>query len=194
MQKLQRADLLSLEDYSERRAEIRERVIQHKKARRLILGPHASLHFEDRETMRYQIQEMLRVERIFNREEIQEEIDTYNELVPDGSNWKATLLFEYADVDERARELTKLVGIEHTIFVRINNEPAATVHANDDMPRSNDSKTAAVHFLRFEFSTSEIAAIARGDPVTIGFDHAALPYQVTLGAELHASLVQDFDT
>ena len=193
MHRLTRTDILSLEQYAEQRSMLREKVIAHKKVRRVLLGPHATLHFEDRETMSYQIQEMLRVERIFEAAAIQEEIDTYNELIPDGTNWKATLLLEYEDAVERERELTKLVGIEERIFVKVGNGERIKAHANDDMPRSSESKTAAVHFLRFEFISTEIDAMREGKPVTIEIDHHLLPYRVVLTPDLQASLVVDFE-
>ena len=192
MAKLQRSDILSLEAYEERRSRIRQKLIAHKKTRCLIIGPHASIHFEDQHTMWYQVQEMLRAERIFTQAGIQEELDTYNELVPDGSNWKATLLFEYEDVEERQRELTKLVGIEEQIYVKVADQDRLQVFANDDMPRSNESKTAAVHFLRFEFTPKHIEAIRSGSKVEISFDHPLMSHQAVLAASLQELLVQDF--
>lgn len=192
MEKLTRDDIWSLERYSENREAFRKRVIAHKKQRRLILNPHVTLHFEDRLTMQYQIQEMLRVERIFESEGIKEEIDTYNELIPSGSNWKATMLFEYADVNERHRELERLVGIEDRIYTQIGNGDKIPVIANEDMDRSNEQKTAAVHFLRFEFTKQAIHAIRNGASVVIGIDDDRLPCQVDIPGELRAQLIGDF--
>ena len=194
MQKLTRADILGLEQYAERRAAIREKIIAYKKTRRLRLGPHVLIYFEDRMTMQYQIQEMLRAEKIFESKEIQEEIDTYNELVPDGRNWKATMFFEYEDVSERERELRKLVGVEEHIFVQVGEGPKIQVHANDDMPRSNEYKTAAVHFLRFEFGIQDVESIRNGAPVSLSIDHPLLPYCKTLTSELLGELINDFDS
>ncbi len=193
MQKLQREDILGLETYAERRPAIRQRMIAHKKKRRLAMGSHVTFQFEDRETMQYQIQEMLRAERIFDREAIQEEIDTYNELIPDGTNWKATLLFEFEDVSVRERELTKLVGIEEQIYVTVGNGARLKVHVNDDMPRSNETKTAAVHFLRFEFSSVEINAMHEGAAIVVEFDHPLMPFRTTMSKALRTELIRDFD-
>lgn len=194
MRKITRADILGLEQYAEQRAEIREKIIAYKKSRSLRLGPHVLLYFEDRLTMQYQIQEMLRAEKIFESAGIQEEIDTYNELVPDGCNWKATMLFEYEDVAERERELRKLVGIEDNIFVQVGSGPKILVHANDDMPRSNEYKTAAVHFLRFEFGKQDVESIRNGASVSLSIDHPLLPYSKTLHSDLLGELSKDFNS
>ena len=168
-------------------------MVQYKEARTLVLGPHASLQFEDHQTMKYQIQEMLRAERIFDKEGIQEEINTYNELVPTGSNWKATLFLEFTDVAQRHQELSRLVGIEDRFFVQIDDRDPIAIHANDDMGRSNETKTAAIHFLRFEFSKDDVEFMRQGARVKIGIDDARLPYEAQLTSELLAELLDDFN-
>ena len=193
MDRLSRSDILSLEEYEEQRSEIRERMVQHKRGRFLQLGPHASLQFEDQTTMKYQIQEMLRAEKIFDREGIQEELDTYNELIPSGSNWIATLFLEYPNLTQRQQELSRLVSIEERFFVQVSDRPAKSVHANDDMERSNAEKTSAIHFLRFEFSSEEIRGIRQGSDVKIGIDDERLPYQQVLPTGLIKELERDFD-
>ncbi|XRD86320.1 DUF3501 family protein [Dyella acidisoli] len=150
MNKLQRRDLLSLEAYAAQRNDFRARVMAHKKKRCAQLGAHLTLTFEDRLTIQYQIQEMLRIEQIFEANGIHEELDAYNPLIPDGKNLKATLFVEYPDVEQRKRELARLVGIEHRITLTVSGHPSVTAIADEDMDRSTEDKTAAVHFLRFE--------------------------------------------
>ena len=191
MQKLTRSDLFSLEEYAVQRDDFRAKVMAHKKNRQIMLGQHVSLHFEDRLTMQYQIQEMLRVEKIFERDAIQEEIDSYNDLVPDGTNWKATMLIEYEDVDERREALVRLHGVEHKVWVSIDRESKTYAIANEDMERSDDTKTAAVHFLRFEFSTEQIQALQSGAEVAIGIDNEELDYEFSLPLLTRDSLVAD---
>ena len=168
---LTRDDLYSLEQYAEQRVEMRAAVMQHKKNRQLHIGPHATLYFEDRLTMQYQIQEMLRVERIFEADAIQEELDTYNPLVPDGSNWKATFMIEYTDVEERQQALTQMVGIEQQVWMQV--EGFAPVHAiaDEDLERADEEKTSAVHFLRFELSAEMVAAVRTGGDINAGIDN-----------------------
>lgn len=194
MPRITRGDLLSLEDYEEQRASIRSDVVVHKKNRFLQLGPHASLQFEDQITMRYQIQEMLRVERIFDSKGIQEEIDTYNELVPSGTNWIATLFLEYPDESQRRRELERLVRIENHFYFQIGQSEPQAVHANDDMERSDETKTAAIHFLRFEFLGEQIREVQAGANVTLGIDDERLPYAVEFPRALLDQLTLDFNT
>jgi len=192
MQKLSRASMWSLEDYASRRAAFRAEVIQHKKTRRVTLGPHATLMFEDFTTMKYQVQEMLRVERIFEAAAIAEEIDAYNPLIPDGTNWKATFMVEYPDVAERRDALARLIGVEHRVWIRIGAHPPIRAIANEDLPRSTDEKTAAVHFLRFELSPPLIAAVKSGAPIAIGIDHPGLDYRLDPVPEpIRASLAAD---
>jgi hypothetical protein len=194
MQKLSRSNLLSLEAYAEQRQRIRAGIIAHKKARRIALGNHATAIFEDFRTMQYQVQEMLRAERIFEPAGIDEEIAAYNPLIPDGSNWKATLQIEYEDVDARREALAKLIGVEHRVWTKIGNEPRIFAIANEDLPRSNDDKTAAVHFLRFELTPQMVAAAKRGDAIAMGIDHPALHCGIdALPEPSRASLVADLD-
>ena len=191
MQKLTRSDLFSLEEYAIQRDDFRAKVMAHKKNRQIMLGQHVSLHFEDRMTMQYQIQEMLRVEKIFEPDAIQEEIDSYNDLVPDGTNWKATMLIEYEDVEERREALVRLHGVEHKVWVSIDRESRTYAIANEDMERSDDTKTAAVHFLRFEFSAEQIQALQSGANVAIGIDNEELDYEFSLPLLTRDSLVAD---
>ena len=192
--KLDRSNILSLEDYAAKRWAFRAEVIAHKKVRRVVLGPHATLLFEDFTTMQYQVQEMLRVERIFEADAINEEIAAYNPLIPDGGNWKATFMIEYEDVEERRVALARLIGVEHRVWVNIGDNAPLFALANEDLPRSNDEKTAAVHFLRFDLPPSQIAAANSGAPIAIGIDHPALPYRIDpIPDEVRASLADDLD-
>jgi len=194
MQKLDRSRLLGLEAYAAQRADIRAAVIQHKKARRVVLGDHATLMFEDFHTMQYQVQEMLRAERIFEAAEIDEEIAAYNPLIPDGTNWKATLSIEYEDVAQRRDALAQLIGVEHRVWVRVGDTPRVFAIANEDLPRSTDEKTAAVHFLRFELTPQMVAAAKSGAPIGVGIDHPKLAYTiVALPETTRASLAADLD-
>ena len=192
MQKLTRAAIWSLEDYAVRRAAFRAEVIEHKKVRRVVLGPHATLMFEDFTTMKYQVQEMLRVERIFEAAAIAEEIDAYNPLIPDGANWKATFMVEYDDVAERRAALAQLIGVEHRVWIRVGAHAPIHPIANEDLPRSTDEKTAAVHFLRFELSPDQIAAVKAGAKIAIGIDHPLLSYRLDpIPEPIRASLAAD---
>ncbi len=193
MEKLSHSALLSLERYAVERSAFRARVMAHKRPRRVALGAHATLLFEDFLTMQYQVQEMLRTERIFEANEIQAELDAYNPLIPDGHNWKATLLIEYQDVDERHQALARMAGIEHRVWVRVGGFEPVFALANEDMERSNEEKTAAVHFLRFELPPPAIAALRAGASLKMGIDHAALPYEVAVGANIREALAKDFD-
>lgn len=189
--KLTREDLWSLEDYSEQRPAFRDQVIAHKKPRQVALGPHATLYFEDALTMKYQIQEMLRVEKIFNRAEIEEELEAYNPLIPDGSNWKATFMIEYRDVDERRQALARMAGIENKVWVRVDDGEKIYAIANEDQERSTDEKASAVHFMRFELSPDDIAGIKFGNTIRMGIDHPELPYEITVSQETATSLAND---
>ncbi|MFM8355320.1 MAG: DUF3501 family protein [Gammaproteobacteria bacterium] len=193
MQKLTRTDLMSLEHYAAARTAMRTDVMAHKVARRIALSPNATLYFEDATTIRYQIQEMLRVERIFEADEIQSELDAYNPLIPDGGNWKATFMFEYADVAERRQALAQMAGIEHHIWVQVGDHVRIKAVANEDVERSTDDKTSAVHFLRFELDAASIAAAKSGASVRMGIEHAGMPCAVTLDARSTAALVADLD-
>jgi hypothetical protein len=192
--KLTADDLYSLEEYARHRAEFRARVMEHKVHRRLALGEHVTLYFEDRLTMQYQVQEMLRAERVFEPEGIREELDAYNPLIPDGSNWKATLMLEYPDPMERRRELERLVGIEHRVWVQVAGFPAVTAVADEDMERATDSKTSSVHFLRFELTPDMARAMHDGAGLAAGVDHPALRVRIEAVPEpVRESLVADLD-
>ena len=192
--KLARENLWRLEEYAVERKAFRARVIAHKKLRRVALGAHATLLFEDFLTMKYQVQEMLRIERIFEPAAIEEELAAYNPLIPDGSNWKATFLIEYADPEERAAALARMPGVEHRVWFQIGAGQRTFAHANDDMERTERDKTAAVHFLRFELSEGDVEAVQRGEEVRIGIDHTELPYEALLPASTVASLAEDLDS
>lgn len=193
MQKLTRSDLYSLEQYAIARPEFRRQVIAHKKNRRVPLGDVAALYFEDRLTMQYQIQEMLRAERIFEPDGIQEELDTYNPLIPDGDNLKATFMIEVPDEDERRQLLAKLKGIEDEVWLRVEGFEPVFAIADEDMDRENAEKTSSVHFMRFEFSREMIAAAHAGAALGAGISHAGYTQQLEpLPENFRAALVQDF--
>jgi hypothetical protein len=193
MSKLDRAALWSLEDYAERRSDFRTEVIAHKKHRRVALGANATVYFEDFKTMKYQVQEMLRTERIFEGKDIEEELGAYNPLIPDGSNLKATFMIEYSDADERRKALEALVGVEHKLWLQAGEHARVYAIANEDLERSTEEKTSAVHFLRFELSDESIAAFKAGETVVFGSDHPALTATATLTPEQQQSLAADFD-
>jgi Protein of unknown function (DUF3501) len=194
MQKLDRTKLLTLEAYAAKRAQLRAEIIAHKKPRRVEVGPHATLVFEDFLTMQYQVQEMLRAERIFEAAGIDEEIAAYNPLIPDGNNWKATFLIEYEDVEQRRDALTRMIGVEHRVWVRIGDMQPVFAIANEDLPRSNDEKTAAVHFLRFDLSPAMVASAKAGARIAIGIEHPALACRLDPVPEAtRATLVADLD-
>lgn len=188
---LTRNDLWSLEEYAGRREEFRKQVLAHKKLRQVALGPHATLYFEDQLTMQYQIQEMLRVERIFEAAEIEEELSAYNPLIPDGSNWKATFMIEYGDIEERKQALATMGGIEDTVWVQVGNGTKAYAIANEDMERTRDSKAAAVHFMRFELSAEDLQSVRDGADVHMGVDHPSIANTVTLSTEARQALCAD---
>lgn len=169
--KLARQDLYSLEKYAEIRPAFRVEVMAHKQGRRLPLGPNATLYFEDRLTIQYQIQEMLRVERIFEAPGIEEELAAYNPLIPDGSNWKATFMLEYDDPIERQKRLAECVGIEDRVWVCVHGFAAVAPVADEDLERDTEDKTSSVHFLRFELSNEMIKALKNGAPLAAGIDH-----------------------
>jgi Protein of unknown function (DUF3501) len=171
MQKLTRSDLMSLEQYAAERPTLRRQVIAHKQLRNVGVGPNMTWCFEDRTTIRYQILEMLRAERIFEGEGIQSELDAYNPLVPDGSNWKATLLIEFADPEERRVALENLIGVEDRCWVRVSEMERIFAIADEDLPRENEEKTSAVHFLRFELSPTMVDAMKSSGSLSIGVDH-----------------------
>ena len=171
MQKLERKDLWSLEDYARQRDDFRRRIIEHKKARTLHLGPNLTLLFEDRLTMQYQVQEMLRAERIFEAAGIQEELDAYNPLIPDGRNWKATLLVEFDEVEERRKALARLIGIEDRVWLRVEGHEPVRPIADEDLERETAEKTSSVHFLRFELTSEMVKSLKAGAALDAGADH-----------------------
>ena len=192
-QKLTREDLFSLEKYAEVRGEFRERVLRHKKDRRIGLGTNAALYFEDRLTMQYQIHEMLRIERIFEAEGIREELEAYNPLIPDGNNWKATFMVEFPDVEERRAMLGKLKGVEHRVYVQVADFDRVYAIADEDLDRSDDEKTSAVHFLRFEFPPEQVSALKSGATFAAGIEHESLQVEVMPVADAtRRSLIADF--
>ncbi|MCP4408305.1 MAG: DUF3501 family protein [Gammaproteobacteria bacterium] len=194
MENLNREDLYSLEKYVEIRPDFRAKVMAHKQIRVVPIGPNATLHFEDRLSMQYQVQEMLRVERIFEPDGIQEELDAYNPLIPDGSNWKATLMIEYGDVEERQRRLAQLIGVERQTWVQVSGFERVHPIANEDMERETQEKTSAVHFLRFELTLEMIAAAKKGAAIGIGIDHEHYRHQLDkLSEPLRGSLAEDLD-
>jgi hypothetical protein len=177
MQKLKREDLYPLEEYARIRPEFREKVIAHKKNRQVQIGPNAVLSFEDRLTMQYQVQEMLRVERIFESDGIRDELDTYNPLIPDGTNWKATMLLEYPDIEERRTALVRLGGIEQRAWLRVAGFDPVYAIADEDLDRTEGTKTSAVHFLRFELSPEMVRAVKQvAADVAVGIDHEHYRY------------------
>jgi hypothetical protein len=182
---------MSLEAYSKWLKTRKGEVIAHRKLRSVQLGDHVTVQFESELSIRYQIQEMLRIEKIFEEEGIQDEIDAYAPLMPDGANWKATMLIEYPDVNERKRELGRLIGIEDHMFVEAEGHPRVYAIADEDLDRENDEKTSAVHFLRFEFTRSMVDAIKAGAGVKLGCDHTNYPAHVQIAPETLASLAGD---
>lgn len=194
MQKLTRDDLYSLEKYAEVRNQFRAEVMEHKKNRQVAVGPNATLYFEDRLIMQYQVQEMLRAERIFETAGIQEELDSYNPLIPDGNNWKATFMIEYPDEGERKQALAKLIGIEDRVWVKV--EGFAPVHAiaDEDIERETAEKTSSVHFLRFDLTPEMIAAAKDGAAISIGIDHEHYQHQVDpVPANVRDALAADLE-
>ena len=191
MNPLSREDLFSLEQYAEKRADFRAKVLEHKKHRRVDVGPNLSLYFEDRLTIQYQIQEMLRIERIFEAAGIQDELDAYNPLIPDGNNLKCTAMLEFGDVEERRRRLAQLVGIENMIWLQVGSSDKVYAIANEDLDRSTDEKTSAVHFLRFELTPAMISGLGAGDDLKFGVVHDLYRHEVKVEGPTRASLVAD---
>ena len=190
---LTRNDLLSLEDYSSRRQEFKAQVISHKKNRNLSLNEHARLYFEDELTIRYQIQEMLRIEKVFEAEGIQDELDAYNPLIPDGSNLKATFMLEYDDVELRKAELSKLIGIEDQVWLQVDGFEKVYAIADEDLERENDEKSSSVHFMRFEFSQEMINTLKQNQSLRAGCDHLNMSIEgFELPAATVSSLTEDF--
>lgn len=194
MQKLSREQLLSLEQYAEERPAFRDKVLAHKRDRRLELGMNAALYFEDRLTMQYQVQEMLRIERIFEAAGINEELAVYNPMIPDGCNWKATFMIEFAEEEERREMLAKLIGIEDRVYVQVADFDRVFAIADEDLERANEQKTSAVHFLRFELSREQSAALKSGAALIAGIDHDNYRVEVCPVADnIRRSLIKDLD-
>jgi len=183
--------LMSLEAYTKWRKLHKPDVIAHRKLRSVHLGENVHVQFESETTIRYQIQEMLRIEKVFEEEGIQQEIDAYAPLMPDGSNWKGTMMLEYTDINERKRELARLIGIEDRMFIEVEGHPRVYAIADEDLDRENDEKTSAVHFVRFEFNAATKAAIQAGAAVKIGCDHTNYPAHMEVPADTLASLAGD---
>ena len=194
MKKLTRQDLFSLEKYAEIRPQFRTQILQHKNKRRVAVGPHTTLFFEDRQTIQYQIQEMLRVERIFEADGIQEELDVYNPLIPDGTNWKATFMIEFEDPEDSRQSISEMIGIEHSVQIKVAGFDPVTPIANEDLSRENSDRKSLVHFLRFELMPEMIAAVKKGAAISVAIDHPAYRYQTdALPEATRASLIKDLD-
>jgi hypothetical protein len=191
MEKLRPQDLLPLEVYHKERAAFRARVLAHKRGRQASVGPNVTLYFEDRLTMQYQVQEMLRAERIYESEAIAEELDAYNPLIPDGSNLKATMMLEYTDVEERRVALEQLAGVEHRVYLEVAALGRVFAHADEDLPRSNDAKTAAVHFLRFELDDAMRGQLKSGAQLRVGVDHPRYTHELVAPANIANALAAD---
>ena len=190
--KLTRSDLMSLEQYSSGRPAFRARVLEHKKKRLVAVGPNVTWYFEDRLSVQYQVQEMLRVERIFEAAGIQDEIDAYNPLIPDGSNWKVTFLIEFPDADERRTRLSGLKGVEDACWVEVEGHERVPAIADEDLERENEEKTSAVHFLRFELTAAMTKAARAGAAISIGIDHANYRHELRpLPQAIRDSLTED---
>jgi len=191
MGRIERASLLSLEAYARERNAFRARVLEHKKHRTVALGDHVTLIFEDELTVRYQIQEMLRIERIFEEAGIRHELETYNPLVPDGANLKATMMIEYSDVAQRQRELARLKGVEERVWVQVAGRERVYAIADEDLERENEAKTSAVHFLRFELDTEMRKALRHGAGLAVGVDHPQVQAAVEAAPAVRAALAAD---
>ena len=190
---LTRQDLFSLEEYAEKRSAIRSDTIQIKKLREVNLGEHVRMLFENKKTVQFQIQEMLRIEKIFEADGIQEELDVYNSLVPEGSNLKATMMIEYTNVEERTVALSKLIGVERSIYFQVGNHDKVFAICNEDMDRETEVKTSAVHFMRFEFDRGMVKEFGSGVPVKVGVSHPHYDYEIILNSESQDALSQDFN-
>jgi hypothetical protein len=192
-QEITRDDLMSLEQYAEQRDEFRQQVLAHKKHRQVALGPNATLYFEDRLTLLYQIQEMLRIEKVFEADGINEELEAYNPLLPSGRNFKATFMIEYADAIVRAAQLEKMLNIEDLVWMQVGEHDKVWAIADEDLERSNDTKTSAVHFLRFEISDEMAQELKAGADLRIGVQHAVYTYDMLVAGDTRASLLADLD-
>ena len=186
-------DLYSPEDYSKIRESFRREILAHKSSRSIAIGNHVRLLFEDRMTIQYQIQEMLRVEKIFEEQAIQDELDTYNPLIPDGNNWKVTMLIEYPEPEQRQKALSLLVGIENLVWVKIGDSDKVFAIADEDLDRSTSDKTSSVHFLRFELNPAQAKNLDKSVPITIGIDHNNYQHQTDICKTTKASIIEDLD-
>lgn len=194
MQKLTRDQLMPLEQYAKQRNDFRARVMAHKKNRQVQIGPHATLYFEDRLTMHYQVQEMLRAERIFEEAGIEDELNTYNPMIPDGRNWKATFMLEYGDEQERRVALGQLIGVEHKVWAQITGFAKVRPIADEDLERTTDEKTSSVHFLRFELTADMVKAVKGGVAIGMGIDHPAYSHALNPVPEAtRAALAADLE-
>ena len=194
MRKLEASDLMGLEAYHKSRLAFREKVMAHKRDRQVAVGPNATLYFEDWLTIQYQVQEMLRIERIFESEAIDDELQAYVPLIPDGSNLKATFMVEFADPEERRRELARLVGIEDKVYIQVSGCDRVYAIADEDLERATEEKTSAVHFLRFELTTPMKSALQSGAELSIGIDHSNYSHLVAaIPAAARNSLIADLD-
>ena len=192
MKKLTREDLYPLEKYAEVRSEFRAQVMAHKQNRQVAIGPNATLYFEDRMTMQYQVQEMLRIERIFETQDINDELAAYNPLIPDGHNWKATFMIEFPEVEERRVALKNLKGVENRLWARVAGFDPVRPHVDEDLEREDEEKTSAVHFVRFELTPDMVKAVKQGAAISMGIDHPAYTYQADpIPAVIRDSLAQD---
>ena len=189
--KITRDSLMTLESYTKYRKAHKADIIAHRKLRSVPLGEHVTLQFESETSIRYQIQEMLRIEKIFEEEGIEQEIEAYAPLLPEGSNWKGTMMIEYPDENERKRELARLIGVEDRMFVEVEGHARVYAIADEDLDRENDEKTSAVHFVRFELTPPMCAAVKAGASVKLGCDHTNYPAHTTIADEALASLASD---
>lgn len=192
-QQITRDELMSLEQYAEKRGEFRQQVLDHKKNRQVPLGPNATLYFEDRLTLLYQIQEMLRIEKVFEADGINEELEAYNPLIPDGRNFKATFMIEYPDAQVRAAQLEKMVGIEDLVWMQIGDNDKVWSIADEDLERSTETKTSAVHFLRFDISDDMAQALKNGIEWKMGVQHPVYTFDLAVEDDTRASLLNDLD-
>lgn len=193
MSHLSRKDLMSLEQYAEQREAFRNRVIAHKKNRRVDIGPNLTLYFEDQLTVQYQVQEMLRIEKIFEADAVEEELEAYNPLIPDGSNLKCTAMFEFTDVTERRRRLAELAGVENHVWLQADGLEKVYAIANEDLDRSTDEKTSAVHFMRFELTPGMKRDLQAGSELKFGVEHDLYRHEIAVGDETRQALTGDLD-
>ncbi len=193
MTPLSRTDLMSLEEYSQQRGDFRQKIMMHKKPRQIALGENLTLYFEDRLTIQYQVQEMLRIEKVFEAAGIEDELSAYNPLIPDGNNWKATMMLEYTDVEARKRALAMLIGIEDTIWVQVGDNDKVYAIADEDLERDTDEKTSSVHFMRFQLSPEMVGEACHGGTIKMGVTHQNYAFELQLDEISRQALVADLD-